>query len=684
MVKKSVFAPVIRPGTVVEFMQGDHPHLAWVLEESSGRLRLLTITKRELKLPAARILPWTGPTHAGDANRQEVQDILNTHQDRRGEIQAGLDVMELWALAQGEMESAPLEWFADLLFDDPGPDELAALGRAMLSAKTHFKFRPPDFEIWPAEKVEQRLREKTEEKEREAVTSAGQTLIQELWAAYSQGRKPQPPDLGHELAEAIEGMLRQAIASTLDETGAKIWQAISKGLPDTPHLPLILAQTWGVIPHHHNHLLDEAGYVWGDSWQESFLSEIEAIEQAFSNEAAEESPLGLISIDAPTTRDIDDAFHIEADGDGYALSIALARPDAHWCFGSPLDRAVADRATSLYLPEGTGHMLPERFGTGLYSLLAGERRPVLIALFRLDARGELLSVTPRLTWAAIRANISYEAADQAITDGSDPALVLAHQLAQERINRRIESGACVIRKPEPVVTVTGQGAQAVVDITLKEPCPQAELVISEFMILANCGLALWAKDHGVPLLHRTQDIALPQEAAGIFSEPAEILRSVKLLLAPALETAPKRHAALAVPCYAPITSPLRRYTDFINMAQVSSQLLTGQPRLDAEALDHLAIQLGMRIRAVSAVQRFWPRYWKLVYLARHRKSLHPAVLVEDSGPMATLAMPQYQINVRAPRKLLGDKLYPGQRFQVSFSRIDPLTNEIRLGEVLED
>lgn len=684
MVKHTAPASIIRPGTVVEFMQGDHPQLAWVLEESAGRLRLVSIHKREIKLPAARILPWTGPTHNPDANRQEIQDILNAHQDRRGEIQAGLNVMELWELAQGEMESAPLSWFCDLLFDDPGPDEVAALGRAMLSAKTHFKFRPPNFEIWPAEKVELRLREQSEEKEREAVTTVGHTLVQELWTAHTQGRKPAIPAMDRELAAGIERILRNAIAGTMDETETKIWQAIGKGMPDIPHLPLLLAQAWGVLPAHHNALLDEAGYAWGDQWSESFANEIKSIETVFSNESVEESPLEFISIDAPTTRDIDDAFHIERDGDGYALSIALARPDAHWEFGSPLDRAVADRATSLYLPEGTGHMLPEQFGTGLYSLLAGERRPVLIALFRLDAGGGLLSVSPRMAWATVRANITYEDAEQTIVQGSDPSLVLAHDLAEKLIGQRIETGACVIRKPEPVVTVTGQGAQSVVDITLKEPCPMAELVISEFMILANSGLALWARDHGVPLLHRTQDIALPQEAAGIFTEPAEILRSVKLLLPPALETTPKRHAALGVPAYAPISSPLRRYTDFINMAQVCTFLAHGQPRLDTDALDHLAIQLGARIKAVSAVQRFRPRYWKLVYLAKRRKELHPAVLVEDSGPMATLAMPQYQLNVRAPRKLLGDKLYPGQRFRISFSRIDPLTNEIRLAEALED
>jgi len=684
MAKKTVFSPSVRPGTVVEFMHGDQPQLAWVLEESAGRLRILTINRKEMKLPAARLLPWFGPVRESDINRQGIQDILNAHQERRGEIQAGIDVMELWELAQGELDTAPLSWFADLLFEEAGPDEIAALGRAMLSAKTHFKFRPPNFEIWPEEKVELRLRQKAEEKEREAVTSAGQTLLKELWTAYSQGRKPRLPLLEDELKARLETLLRHKVAGNFDEVEQKIWTAISKGLPDVPHLALLLAQAWGVLLPHHNYLLDEAEYEWGDVWWESFSSEIEEIETTFSNQADEIESEEFISIDASTTRDIDDAFLMKKDGDDYVLSIALARPDAHWTFGSPLDRVIAHRATSLYLPEGTAHMMPEKLGTGLYSLLAGEKRPVFIAEFRLDSDGKLLSTTPREAWITVKANITYEAADAAIESGSDESLVLAHQLAEKLVERRISDGACVIRKPEPVVSVEGEGAQSAVSITLKEPCPLSELVISEFMILANSGLALWAKENDVPLLHRTQDIALPQESAGIFTEPAAILRAVKLLLPPILETTPKRHAALGVPAYAPITSPLRRYTDFINMSQVCSYLSEGEPRLDRDDLDHLAVNLGMRIKEVGAVQRFRPRYWKLVYLAKQRKSFQSAVIVDDNGPMATLAMPHLQINVRAPKKMLGDKLYPGQRFQINFSRVDPLTNEIKIAEALEE
>lgn len=684
MAKIIPLGPTIRPGTVVEFMHGDQPQLAWVLEESSGKLRLLTINKREMKLPAARLLPWQGPTLSADVSRQDIQNILNERQETRGEIQAGLDVMELWELAQGEVESAPLSWFADLLWEEWDADRLAALGRAMLQAKTHFKFRPPVFEIWPAEKVEQKLRQQAEEKEREAITAAGQTLLGELWGAYNQGRKPRLAELAPDLADGLSRILRGKVGETLDEEDRKTWAAIAKGLPDVPHLALLLAQTWGILPPHHNYHLDEAEYAWGDGWSESFTNEINELKTRFSNHAQAPESGNPVSIDASTTRDIDDAFSIEKHGAGYKLSIVLARPEAHWTFGSPLDKAVLHRASSLYLPEGTSHMMPERLGTGLYSLIEGEARPALITDFYLDGDGTLEKVEPRTAWVRVKANTTYEAADRAIAERTDPALMLAHELAAHLLERRLASGACVIRKPEPIVSLSGDGAQTEVDITLKTPSPRSELVISEFMILANSGLALWARDNGVPLLHRTQDIALPPEAAGIFTEPAEILRSVKLLLPPTLETSPKRHAALGVPAYAPITSPLRRYTDFINMSQVETFLASGEPRLNRDELDQLITHLNMRIQAVGMVQRFRPRYWKLVYLAKRRREFQPAVLVDEAGPMATLSMPHLQINVRAPKKMLGDKLYPGQKFMINFSRIDPLTNEIRLSEALEE
>jgi exoribonuclease-2 len=671
-----------RPGCVVEFMQGNQPQLAWVLEESSGKLRALTQTKREIKLAAARLLPWTGPQHQDGASRQEILEKLEAHHARRGTIQAGLNVMEIWELAQGELEEAPLEWFAELVFEDPAPDELAALGRALLAAKTHFKFRPPMFEIHPADKVEQRLRLEAEERVRERITEVGRELFKSLWSAR---RVPPGLDLPEDVTQGLRELLLQQIAGTADEKTVKLWTGLRKGLPDHPHLALLLAQAWGIVPAHHNYLLDEASYEMDDSWSAPLCQEVDALSARVRQESEAPLDTAFVSIDSATTRDIDDAFFVERTSQGFHLSLALARP-LGWEFGTTLDRAVAQRATSLYLPEGTGHMLPHSLGLNAFSLMAGEVRPALVTDFFFDAEGKVLSVTPHIAWVRIAANTPYEEAEQALDNHTDPMLEAALDLAKNLFKKRLKAGASVIKRPDPEVVLLDaeNGNDVEVDIQLKEATPKAGLTVSEFMILANSELARWAGENGVPLLHRTQNIALPSEAQGVFSAPADIYRAVKYMAPPMLEARPKRHAALAVEAYAPITSPIRRYTDLINSVQVCSHLRHGKARLTQEELESMLPGLGARIGQVTKIQRFRPRYWKLVYLAKRRKQWHSAVLVEENGPYPSLSLPHLQINVRARRALLGDKLYPGQRFQLKFGRIDPLTNEIKIAEALEE
>lgn len=706
-----------RPGSVVEFLQDNETHLAWVLEEASDKLRLLTRTKREVKLTASRLLPWIGPDYAPGATREEIGHRLDAHEARRREIAAGIDPLELWGMAQGEMERAPAQWFATLLWNEPGVDELAAMGRALLAAKTHFKFQPPEFEIYPAEKVEARTAQQRAEKEREAVSSAGHALFSALYARIKSGQPlgapvPEARDLDPEIAQRLRDMLLAQVAgassahlsSAEADAQAKLWESLKKPLPDQPHLPLLLAQAWGILPAHHNYLLDQAGYAWGDAWNDVFGPDIEAQIDRFEALKAqavhngEVDPTPYVSIDAATTKDIDDAFFVRRaelpDGaPGYLCAVALARPTLAWDFGSPLDREVFSRVTSLYLPEGDAHMMPELLGTGQFSLTAGSPKPALIAEFLLDARGEIVETRPRLTWVNIARNVAYEDAQTALEaqcpdtgaagNAGDEQICLAGALAKELFARRLERGAVVIQRPEPSVRLSGEGAETRVDIALKPGSPDAELLVSEFMILANCGLARWAAEHGVPLLHRTQNIALPPSATGVFSDPADITRVVKLLAPPALECQPKRHAALACDAYATITSPIRRYTDFLNMAQVQDYLATGAPRLDLAALEAIVPHLSARIQEVGQIQRFRPRYWKLVYLAQHRKEPFPAVVVEDTGPYPTLSLPDIQITVRLPRNMLGEKLYPGMPVEVVFGRIDPLTNELKVLEARE-
>ena len=117
-------------GWVVEFMQGNAPQIAWVLEEQNGRLRLLLPNRRETALQTARILPWPGPAYDKNCSRDAALDILERHKSRRDV--ANVDPLELWELAQGEVEQAPAEWFAELALSEPDMDAVAACGHALL------------------------------------------------------------------------------------------------------------------------------------------------------------------------------------------------------------------------------------------------------------------------------------------------------------------------------------------------------------------------------------------------------------------------------------------------------------------------------------------------------------------------------------------------------------------------
>lgn len=98
------------------------------------------------------------------------------------------------------------------------------------------------------------------------------------------------------------------------------------------------------------------------------------------------------------------------------------------------------------------------------------------------------------------------------------------------------------------------------------------------MVLTNAALTAWAKEHGVTLLHRTQNVAIPKEFSGIWQTPFEIAHVVKVLASVMLKASPRPHVGLGEAMYTPSTSPLRRYPDMIDETQIISLFRGGKPR----------------------------------------------------------------------------------------------------------
>lgn len=675
----------VGPGCLVEFMQGNQAQVAWVLEESSGRLRVYTLTHREEKMAMARVLPWMGPRYDGARDRSAISEILAGHQAKREAAAKAIAPLELWELAQGEVREESAEWFAGLVGEKPDVDAVAGMGRALLGCKTHFKFHAPKFEVYSAETVERRLTEAAAAEEREKVVVAGQVFFKELWHGWATGDRKKGAALGAKLdpeaAAKLAAMLRRLMADADDQESAVLWAMLRKGLPDHPLQAYILATQWGIVPPHYNYHLDQADYAAGDDWHAPYAAEIEARRAGLAALAREPEPIPFVSIDSPTTRDIDDAFFAETRPDGtIRLVLALADPALDWDFGGPLDTAVAHRASSLYLPEGVSHMMPECLGTDLYSLRAGQVRPSLVMEWDFSPEGEILGFAMRKTFVRVAENTTYAVVEAALDRGdAAPHLQLGWRVASWLRAGRLERGAVIIERPEPEISLSGYPEDVKIEMSVCPAYPKAQLLVSELMILGNAAAADYAVSHGAAMLFRTQDARLPPEIRGIHSDPPSIQRAVRELPPTLTEPDPRPHATLAAPAYAPVTSPLRRYADLINLAQLEALLRTGAPRWSRGELEARLPLLSSRIEAVGRVQRFRPRYWKLAYLQRHCKErTFEGVVVDVAGGFISLSLPDFQIYVRATRDTLGDTIYTGQRYALRLGRIDPLTNELRV------
>lgn len=686
-------------GCIVEFMQGNEPQIAWVMEEQKGKLRLFLPNRRETTLSPSRILPWSGPSYSAAQSKDAVVDILNRHRERRERLTSEVAPVELWEMAQGEMDRAPAEWFAELGYTSPDADAVAACGRALLQCKTHFRFQPPEFEIYDAATVESRRQAEEAARVREAMVCGGADWFRRLWEART-GRHP-APDLSTAPEESVrhrlERMLRARMIDPETVEDEALWKQVTKGLPDDPHLALLLAMTWGLVPEHYNFWLDRADYEPGTAWEEAFAGETQALVQAV--ESGENLPpvedSAFISIDSATTRDIDDAFRIAAaEGGGWNMEVALACPAWFWNFDSPLGKAVFHRATSIYLPEGNCHMMPEALGEGAFSLFEGQPRPALVVGAHVAPDGTLGEGSFRFASIKVAKNLNYPDCEAALNGEENAAspfvqsLRLAADMSDRRLACRVEHGAVIIERPEIDFELEGEGADTTVKLKPYPSAPRAQLLVAELMVVANAALAEWAVKNDVPLLFRTQDVAVPKEYAGVWKSAPDIARVVRILVAASLDVSARPHAGMGLAAYSPVTSPLRRFTDLVNEAQLLSMITRGELRWSREELSDMLMHLSIRLEAAGQVQRFRPRYWKYLYVQQQARAhgdecCWKAEVAEENDMWVSVSLPEVQLGLRGKRSLFGEKVFPGQELHVRLGKVNPLRNEAVILDVRE-
>ncbi len=808
-------AKIVVSNTVVEFLQENLVHIAWVLEEQSGKLRLLLPNRREVMLSRARVLPWIGPSYPEIKSKDEIVNILNKHKEERKQIQNSVSALELWEMVQGEVVSENVKFFAELLFNNPNYDVLAAFGHTLLEQKSHFKFQNPNFEVLSKENVEKKIEAEKSAKEREALVGDGANWFNYLWELHLKGQvhcqeisAMKEPD--EEVYTRLKALLLMRISDFESSHDEALWKQIVKQLPDDNHLALLLATAWGLIPKHYNYWLAAADYNpdkdfakeyanyiqqadhfvkllqklgternTGNLKEYNFKKKIEDLkpplvnknsilgqqlsqklaktnskniqqetEECFAENINIKIPLTniddleenkeffatffdkpLISIDGESTTDIDDAFTISINQDGnFEVYIALACPAAIWKFNTPFDKLILQRSTSLYLPEATYHMMPSQLSTQLFSLKEQEIKPCLLCHCIVSQEGEILSISWDVMRAIVHDNLHYNSCEAVLKEKLpinpnpeqeqdidfltyleqnsskqtlencdiiapelfekankyEDVLKIAYEFAKVRLNHRINHGAVIIEKPDlNIVLKTKENNEVEVELSQQSQTPKAQLIISELMVLANNALAEFAQNHNLPLIYRSQDIALPKEFSGIWHKPQDIAKVARCLSSATTDTNPRPHVGLGLKAYSPVTSPLRRYVDLVNSAQILHYLYKGKELWTKDELNKLLLSIHIYNDKVSLVQKMRPRYWTFLYLQQEAKRQgencgFKAVISDENDLYVTVTLSKELVQIRSKRHLFGDKVLLGQEVMVRLGKINPLRQEVSI------
>lgn len=349
-----------------------------------------------------------------------------------------------------------------------------------------------------------------------------------------------------------------------------------------------------------------------------------------------------ITIDAPTSRDLDDALSvIPAAPDGaIRLLVSIADVDALVPAGSALDREARVRGTSVYLAGRVIPMLPPSLSEDALSLLPGVDRPAMTAELRIDPEGRVHAVDVYASMIRSHARLDYDGV-AAFLDEGDLAGIPAEVRETVSWLRTAAARIAITRHARGGVSLLREEAYITVDAESREPTTigartntSAHTLVERLMVAANEAVAGWLVARGLPGVFRVHDPPTDKKvdalahwarnfgfAAGFgptltplslaaFEEQFENTRvalAVSNVLGHALGPArytvhPSIHFGLAAPLYLHFTSPIRRYAD-LAVHRIVKAFLAGRRDLHAgdAALETLAVTLNdLAYRATKA------------------------------------------------------------------------------------
>lgn len=303
-----------------------------------------------------------------------------------------------------------------------------------------------------------------------------------------------------------------------------------------------------------------------------------------------------VTIDGPRTRDRDDGIWLKPTPEGEEVRVSIT--DVGSIALPPAVMQYAEKqGETRYLRTTNIPMIPPDISEGVLSLLDGQDTPVVSVNISLDPELDVADVgfshdyvNPyRMTYGQVNR----------LTHGDGPSdEVVAFRryelFALKLLRKRQAGGAFAFYDPNAGV-MTGEDGE-LKSIT-KGVNHSGQLIVQEFMILANTVMAEYLFRNNIPALFRNHQMRSGMD----MQEAMEALRSGNQQAVAALKQGfgrarfspePTGHDALNLPVYAPWTSPLRRFADVPGHMNLAAHLRGDEYPFPAARLEMLADRLN--------------------------------------------------------------------------------------------
>ncbi|MFH0960068.1 MAG: RNB domain-containing ribonuclease [Pseudomonadota bacterium] len=659
---------------IIDYYDEARLSCALVLEVDDRRLHILNDQGKEANISASRaLIGGIEPNFPTEASRDDQIKKLKEISARRDEIKNTINLQELWEIVVTETDKISLMDLSELLFGAQNDlESRAAFVRAIVENRLYFKVKPNVIEVVSPEKVGQEEIRRKKEFERGLFLSKCADFLSTIKSGGETMLSDAPAGLPEMLEEA-------ALIGNDWLTQKKVRDIFSRAGMIPSWDPFKVLVKLGFWSEDENIRLKSEQIALDFSAKAQAQAEVAAnkiVDNGYPRETFTEN---VITIDSESTHDIDDAISIESDRDKIIIGVHITEAAFFVEHDSELDLEIRERAVTIYMPDLVLPMMPPVLSEQSASLVREEFRPCISALAVFDSSMNMTDYRLSRSMIKVGERLTYEEADRRIINGNSSEAKM-FEVARSLREKRLNAGAIIFKDPELSIKVDGDGS---IDVVVRERESCSQILVSEFMILANYLFAKTLMENKIPSVYRSQPPPLEKIQLGHRHDPVLSYRCKKALARGSLSLYPEPHSTLGLSVYTTATSPLRRYTDLLTQRQLVACLDSRVRPIDADTLDMLLSDISPRLERSSLVERERHRYYLLKYM-RQRKNDEFEVIVLHRFPRFYLV----QLEALGVNTVLhtppGVSLNPYDRAVAKVENVNPRADRLTLslGSVL--